>query len=150
MVTLFASLIGFFGSIIPDILKMFNDRRDKKHELEIMDRQIKMYEQGLVSRLEEIQSNADVAEAKIMQQNYKSGIFLIDMFNSSVRPVLAYSFFILYAFVKYIQYLVIADIGDLKVFVEVLWSLEDQAIFSGIISFYFGQRAMLRRFSQGK
>jgi len=25
---------------------------------------------------------------------------------------------------------------------EMLWSLEDQAIFAGIISFYFGQRAM--------
>lgn len=65
MVTLFASLIGFLGSIVPDVFKMINDKRDKRHELEIMDRQILMYEKGLISCSEEINANADIAEARI-------------------------------------------------------------------------------------
>lgn len=150
MVTLFASLIGFFGSIVPDIFKMINDKRDKMHELEVMDRQIKMYEQGVATRLEEIQTSADVAEAKILHQSYKSGIFFVDLFNSSVRPVLAYSFFVLYAVVKYMQFIFISNVSELKLLFDVLWSVEDQAIFSGIIGFYFGQRLMSRRLNQGR
>ncbi len=52
------------------------------------------------------------------------------------RPVIAYSFFILYALVKVMQFS--ADMPWL------LWTAEDQAIFAGIISFYFGQRAMAK------
>jgi len=54
--------------------------------------------------------------------------------NGTVRPVIAYSFFALYASVKAIQFS--ANLPWL------LWTAEDQAIFAGIISFYFGQRAM--------
>ena len=150
MVTLFASIIGFFGSIIPDIFKSLNDRRDKKHELEIMDRQIQLQEKGITSRLEEVQLNADVAETKILHETYRSGIAAVDLINASVRPVLAYSFFILYAFIKYMQFVYFVDIEGVKNLSEVFWTIEDQAIFSGIISFYFGQRAMLKRFKQVK
>lgn len=41
MVTLLASIAGFITSIIPELLKFLRDKYDKKHELEIMDRQIK-------------------------------------------------------------------------------------------------------------
>ena len=144
MVTLFASIIVFFGSIVPDLFKMVNDKRDKKHELEIMDRQIMVQEKGLKTHLDEINVNAEIAETQILHQNFKSGIFVIDIINASVRPLLAYSFFGLYVFIKYTQFLFLSDISNLKIFIEVFWTIEDQAIFSGIISFYFGQRAMLK------
>lgn len=92
MVTLFASVIGFFGSIVPDIFKLLNDRRDKQHELEIMDRQIQLQEKGISNHLEEVQLNADVAETKILHETYRSGIAVVDLINASVRPILAYAF----------------------------------------------------------
>jgi hypothetical protein len=147
MVTLFASMIGFFGSIVPDIFRVINDRRDKKHELEIMDRQIRMQEKGMKSRLDEINLSADIAEAAILHKTFNSGIFIIDIINSSVRPILAYSFFALYVFIKYNQFVFLSDLHDLKAFIDIFWTIEDQAIFSGIISFYFGQRAMIKRFN---
>ena len=148
VVTLFASLIGFVGSVVPDIFKAINDRRDKAHELAIMDRQIRLQEQGIYQKLEEIEINAANSELKILHKNYKSGIVWIDMINALVRPILAYSFFVLYASVKYMQFAAIEKIGNWPMIYEVFWTLEDQAIFSGIISFYFGQRAMLRRMQQ--
>lgn len=58
--------------------------------------------------------------------------------------VIAYSFFILYALVKLLAYQAVAN-SNLVPFVvlhDTLWSEDDAAIFAGIISFYFGQRAM--------
>ena len=49
-----------------------------------------------------------------------------------------YSFFIMYAGVKYIQFKSIQTTAILVEYLEVLWNIDDQAIFAGIISFYFG------------
>jgi hypothetical protein len=90
--------------------------------------------QGHANRLEEIHVEADIAESRALYRTYNTGIRWVDALNGTVRPVIAYSFFILYASVKIMHFS--ADLPWL------LWSEEDQAIFAGIISFYFGQRAM--------
>ena len=90
--------------------------------------------QGHQERLEEINTNADIAESQALYKTYTTGISWVDALNGTVRPVIAYSFFILYAAVKIMHYS--ADLPWL------LWTEDDQAIFAGIISFYFGQRAM--------
>lgn len=142
MITLLASIAGFISSIIPEIFKLASDKNDKKHELEIMDRQILMSKRKINSRLEEIANYADVEESKSLYATFRSNIFSIDVLNASVRPVLAYSFFILYAAVKYFQFQIITTISDLQIILHTIWTEDDQAIFAGIISFYFGQRAL--------
>ena len=64
--------------------------------------------------------------------------------NGTVRPVIAYCFFMLYAAVKFLSYAAIAhaDAVPFVVLHDTLWTEDDSAIFAGIISFYFGQRAM--------
>ena len=104
MITLLASIAGFFTAIIPDILKIFTDRNDKKHELEIMDRQIKIQESGINQRLEEVKINSEAAQIKALYNTFKSGVIWADALNASVRPVLAYFFFSLYALIKYFQF----------------------------------------------
>jgi hypothetical protein len=59
-----------------------------------------------------------------------------------VRPVLAYAFFFLYAVVKFMQLNAITTNAPLYSFLDILWTEDDQAIFAGIISFYYGQRAV--------
>lgn len=142
MITLLASIAGFISSIIPEIFKLASDRHDKKHELEIMDRQILMSKKKINSRLEEVGCYADIEETKSLYSTFRSNIFSIDVLNASVRPVLAYSFFILYATVKYFQFQIITTISDLQIILHTIWTEDDQAIFAGIISFYFGQRAL--------
>lgn len=48
------------------------------------------------------------------------------------------------------QFVYFVDVEGVKNLADVFWTIEDQAIFSGIISFYFGQRAMLKIFKQVK
>jgi len=141
MVTLLGSLIGFISAAFPDLLKIWRDAADRKHELTILQMQMEQATQGHQQRLEEINAQADIAESRALYKTYYSGIRWVDALNGTVRPVIAYSFFILYAVVKLMQFF--AGLPWL------LWTPEDQAIFAGIISFYFGQRAM-SKLRQGK
>ncbi len=142
MVTLLASLAGFISSLIPEIMKYFIDKNDKKHEIQILEYQMKLTRLKGESHLEEIIASNSLGETQALYRTYKTGICWIDALNGSVRPVLAYAFFAIYTFVKYLQYMIIAEAINIKDIITILWSLEDQAIFAGIISFYFGQRAI--------
>jgi len=136
MITLLGSLLGFLSAAFPDLLKLFRDTQDRKHELRILELQTQQQAQGHSNRLEEIQVNADIAESRALYQTYNTGIRWVDALNGTVRPVIAYSFFMLYASVKLMQFS--------EGLPWLLWTEEDQAIFAGIISFYFGQRAMAK------
>jgi hypothetical protein len=143
MVTLLASITGFLGSLFPEIIKYFIDSKDKKHEIEILKYQIKYKNNLEESKQKEIGLHYDLSEAKSLYSTFKSGINWVDALNGTVRPVLAYSFFAIYCVVKWLQFqLFISNQQYLKEGILLLWSLEDQAIFAGIISFYYGNRAI--------
>lgn len=142
MVTLLASLAGFISSIFPEILKLIKDSKDKKHELAIFDRQLEIQKSGINSRMQELAAYTDIAASKALYKTYKTGIYWVDALNGTVRPVLAYSFFMLYAAVKYLQYSALSYDIPLAAYLDILWNQDDQAIFAGITSFYFGQRSL--------
>lgn len=142
MITLFASIAGFISSIFPEIFKILRDKQDKKHELLLLEKQIEMHKSGVNTRLEEIGYDADQSEIRALYETYHTGISWVDAFNGTVRPVLAYAFFILYSGVKLMQFTAIINEPDFGSFISILWTTEDQAIFAGIISFYYGQRSI--------
>ena len=63
MITIIGSLIGFGTSMLPRAFDMFQDWQDRKQELEIMDRQIKMAEMRHTQKLEQLNVQADIAES---------------------------------------------------------------------------------------
>ena len=142
MITLLASLAGFISSLIPEIVKYFNDKNDKNHELRILEYQVKLKEQKFENNLDEVEVSASNAQIQALYKTYKTGVYWVDALNGSVRPVLAYSFFFIYTYIKFLQYNLIIISIDINDVFHILWSLEDQAIFASIISFYFGQRAL--------
>ena len=145
MITLVASIVGFLGSIFPEIIKIFRDKQDKTHELEILDRQIQFATLKLSGSLQEIEIERNLQEYNALYNTYTSGIHIIDSINGLVRPLLAYSFFIMYVFVKFTQYKHITNNNGLLVeYLNILWNTDDQAIFAGMVSFYFGQRTFTR------
>jgi len=144
MITLLGSLLGFITSTFPSLLKLWQDSSDKKHELAVLQLQMQAQAQSHTERLEEINTQADIAESDALYKTYATGIDWVDALNGTVRPVIAYSFFILYAAVKLLAYAAIASSNAVPFVVihDTLWTDDDAAIFAGIISFYFGQRAM--------
>lgn len=141
MITLLASIAGFLTSLIPEIVKFFKDKNDKKHELDILSLQIEMSKLRIGGNLDEVKSFYDSSELSTLYSAFRSGISWVDAINALVRPILAYCFFGLYAYLKYIQYrTLLSAINSSGIIVDMLWTTDDQAIFAGIISFYFGQR----------
>lgn len=139
MITIVSAILGFFGSMLPDLLAIYRDAADRKHEMDIMKLQMEQQRQGHVNKLEAINLEADISETTTLYKTYHSNIRWVDALNATVRPVLAYAFFLLYASVKWLQLSIIHF--DFESALFILWGEEDQAIFAGIISFYFGQRA---------
>ena len=148
MITLLASIAGYIGSIIPELVKILKDKNDKKHELQILDRQIEYSKTANTQKIQEIEIQDNALERASLYSTYKSGVSWVDAINGLVRPVLAYSFFSMYACVKYLQYNAISATAITIEYIEIIWNVDDQAIFAGIISFYFGQRTFSKLLKQ--
>lgn len=142
MITLLATLTGFISSLIPEIMKYFVDKNDKKHEIQILEYQLQINKLTNNRKLEEIASLQNNSEAQAIYKTYKTGIYWVDSLNGTVRPVLAYAFFAIYSFIKFLQYKIVIASAAIYEVIDILWNVDDQAIFAGIISFYFGQRTI--------
>jgi len=149
MIALLGSLIGFISSLAPDLFKLLADRRDKAHELDVLEAQIEMQKLGVSQHLEEIRLQTDAAMYQAAHAPQQiTGIHWVDALNASVRPVIAYAFFALYAAIKVMKFATLSG-NNLPWQIDMLWTDEDLAIFSGIISFYFGSRALKARQQKG-
>lgn len=149
MITLLASIAGFITSIIPELIKYYQDINDKKHELSILDKQMHFTDLSGKSNLNEIQLSQELSKQAILYSTYKTDIKWVDTLNGSVRPILAYCFFLLYVSIKYFQYQALAAEHFLVEHIEIIWNINDQAIFASIISFYYGHRTF-RKYYKGK
>ena len=147
MIALFGSILGIFGSLIPNLLKLWQDKKDKAHEIAILNIQIERERLGHVQRLEEISTTADIEETKALYQSMKpTGVHWVDALNATVRPLITYAFFALYAWVK-IPLIMKGTSGDIySPFYMVIWSEMDVAIFCTIITFWFGNRTFSKLF----
>ncbi|HJD61435.1 MAG TPA: hypothetical protein LFV90_04715 [Rickettsia endosymbiont of Columbicola hoogstraali] len=102
MITLLAAITGFISSIIPEILKIYKDINDKRHEIDILDRQLTNNKLNQSKTFTVLTISQEMAEQHALYSTYKSGVSWVDALNGLVRPVLAYSFFAMYGIVKYV------------------------------------------------
>jgi hypothetical protein len=146
MLTLLGSLLGFLGSAFPQILKLFQEAHDRRHELAILNLQMEQQRQGHQQRLEEIQRDGDIKQSLALYQHdsQPAGYKWVEALRASVRPILTYAFFLLFAAVKIagLYTMVGFDGMSLAVAMPLIWDAETQALFAAIMTFWFGQRAM--------
>jgi hypothetical protein len=168
MLTLLSTLISFLMGGLPKLLDFFQDRSDKKHELELaqlqIQRELEMRKLGFEAqeRVEHIhteqlqmQAESDArhdlvdAQKAEMQAIYAHDASLnegtstwMKNLRASVRPVITYGFFFLLVFVDVAGFAYGVYRGvDFKDMLEMLWDSETQALFASIIAFHFGGRA---------
>jgi hypothetical protein len=148
---LLGSLLGFVTSAFPDLLGLFRDRQDRMHELAILDRQMEQAKLGHQQRLEEIEVQADIAESKALYKHDQPvGVAWVDTLRASVRPIITYAFFGLFASVKGSGLYVLITVEGL-LFAEALpqiWDPETQALFAAVMSFWFGSRTFTKMRNQ--
>ncbi|WP_375318953.1 hypothetical protein [Candidatus Tisiphia endosymbiont of Oplodontha viridula] len=143
MIAILSAFIGFCSSFIPEILHFLKDKKDKEHELKLIDMQLKALKTGHSARLEEIQIKADNDENKYLYhyagiQTANNNNNWVDFLATSVRPMITYIFFLLYVALK------IAIFIKFGASIDTIWSGEDQGIFCAVIGFWFGHRAFGR------
>ena len=150
MLSIIGAIIGLFGSIVPEWLKLQKTKEDHRHELEVLKVQVQMQHEEHQYRLEEVQAQADIAEQQAVYQNAQikySGVKWIDacieFLNGIIRPWITIVFVLFYGAAKLAQYHVITTAGTtMWPTIYQLWTSEDMAVFATVISFWFGSRMM--------
>lgn len=146
MLTLLGSIIGFVGSLIPNFFKLYQDKADRLHELELFDRQLKLLKHNHAQKLDELYEERLTRELTMLYQNAApTGVKWVDALSGTVRPVITYCFFLLFCTVKLCQVFTIMEVTEALSLARAIlriWHEEDQALFAAVMSFWFGQRAL--------
>lgn len=156
MLALLGTLFGLLGSLLPEVLKFWNNKEDHKHEVEMARLQMEAQEKLHQERLEEINVQADVAESEALYKASEQKITgwkfidgIIALYSGSVRPTLTYAFMLLYMYVKYsLIYSLITAGAKWNEVGGQIWNSEDFAIFATILAFWFGGRFL--KYSLGR
>ena len=153
MITIIGAVLGLFTSALPDLIGIFKAKQDNAQELAILEIQVRRDDAAHGFKMEEITAEADIREIEALHREFsqrKETWRWVEALISSVRPVITYAFFALYAAVKasQIQLALNAVGGDLAVALNAAWHTEDMALFATIMAFWFGHRAM-RHFRKG-
>ena len=146
MLSLLGSLMGFGTSFLPKVMDYFQDKSDKKHELAVMDVQIRQQKELASQKLEAINVEADIREIESLHKSMQpTGVKWVDGLRGSVRPVITYAFFMLFCFVEISAYLALTASGVSGLdALNAVWDEETKALFAAVISFWFGGRAINR------
>jgi hypothetical protein len=153
MIALFSTLLGFLTSGIPELIKIYNAKQDRAHELAVMKLQMEQQAQGHSERMAEIDANADISESEALIKASSAIVTgvgwadaLINIYNSSVRPTVTYLFVIFYGAVKVATYVILTNTAgkDTAQAILLLWTVEDMAVFCTVIGYWFGSRSLAR------
>lgn len=167
MLSLFSTLGGILISGLPKLLDFFQDRQDKKHELELSklqnERDMQMMREGFVAqqRIEEIrteqvalQTDAQMTEAALKHDEKildKASQWVAN-YIGTVRPTVTYIFVLELVLINtaLVVFLfnnasLIKDITDLAMYTDLIFSSDEMAMLGGIIGFWFGSRAWSKK-----
>ena len=146
MLSLLGSLLGFGTSFLPKVMDYFQDKSDKKHELIVMEVQIKQQKELALQKLEMVNVEADIREIEALQKSMQpTGVKWVDGLRGSVRPVITYAFFLLFCFVEISAYLALTANGVSGLdALNAVWDEDTKALFAAVIAFWFGGRAVAR------
>ena len=157
MLTLISTVVSFLMGGLPKMLDFFQDKSDKKHELELArmqtERELQMLEKGYAAqaKVEEIHTEQIAIQADaqthmaLLQHDIESAkgasLWVINA-RAMVRPAITYGMFLLLAFVDIFGFwFAFHREVDFEIALNQLWDDESQQIFASIIAFYFGGQA---------
>lgn len=162
MLSLISTLGGLLISGLPNVLGFFQDKSDKKHELELAriqtEREIQMMERGFAAqqKVEEIRTDQIEMQTAAQMQNAaldhdkkvmeRASTWVVN-YVGTVRPTVTYLFvaelIAINAWLAWNLFKVpnlITSINDLTAIGELIFSSDEMAMLGGIIGFWFGSR----------
>ena len=145
MMSLLGSVLGFGSSFLPEVLNFFKQNQTHKHEMERMKLETDLLEKKSALRLEELDKTAEIEETKGLYEHDRTidaGGF-VNALRGSVHPVITYAFFLMFVATELVIMLKVLESGDNWMeAVSLMWTPEVQGLFSAVMSFWFGSRAV--------
>ena len=136
MLTLLGSVIGFGSSFLPKVMDYFQDKADKKHELEVMTRQAEI-------QLDKTAIDANIREVETVHEHDAAldGGSFVNGLRASVRPIITYLFMALFVAVEIATYylLIKSGVAPGEALVAA-WNEQIMALWASILAFWFGGR----------
>jgi hypothetical protein len=145
--TLLGGLLGGAFRLAPEVLKWLDRQGERGHELAMQDKAIEFEKIRGAQRMAEIGASADAAwnsgaiEAlrdAARTQGEKTGVAWADALSISVRPVITYCFMMLYCAAKTAAFAAALQAGaEWTSAVVHAWTEADQALWAGVLNFWF-------------
>lgn len=145
--TLLGGLLGCAFRLAPEILKWLDRKGERGHELAMQDKALEFEKLRGAQRMAEIGASADAAwntgaidalKEAVAAQGQRSGIGWADALSASVRPVITYWFMALYCAAKTATFAAGASAG--AAWGDAIlhaWTDADQALWAGVLNFWF-------------
>ena len=145
--TLLGGLLGGVFRLAPEILKWLDRKGERGHELAMQDKALEFERLRGAQRMAEMGAHADLAwnsgalaafREAVVGQSRPSGVRWADALSISVRPVITYWFMALYCLAKTAVFWAAMQSGQgWPVAVTAVWSEADQALWAGVLNFWF-------------
>lgn len=148
LLTIISTILGILTSAIPNLIRIWEKRIDAKYEIELTKIRIEAIQAGLkVSKeIEDIREIVREGESTREHDTFLVGSPFIENLRASVRPVITYTLFFLFVFVKLTAFAVLMNQGvtvqNIEIVMKVLFDDATVAIFSTVLGFWFGARAL--------
>jgi hypothetical protein len=161
MLSLISSAIGFFASGLPKVLEYFQDKADKAHELKLAqmqtERELQLAKEGFIAqaKIEEIRTDQIAMQTDAERQGAaldhdkaimaRASTWVVNL-NGMVRPAVTFIFVVELVLINIalVSWFMLSgevqSVDDMVKASDVVFSEDEMALLSGIISFWFGSR----------
>jgi hypothetical protein len=143
--TLLGSLLGGVFRIVPEVMKLWDAKNEREHELAMLGKEMEFAQiRGEISMREQesvlMGKELDAMTEALKEQGETaraSGQF-ISAISAAVRPLVTYWFVTLYSIVKLASILMAVDAGaEWKEVLVSSWSEDDMALLMMVLTFWF-------------
>jgi len=167
MLSLISTLGGLLISGLPRVLDFFQDKADKKQELDLAriqtERELALAERGFIAqqKIEEIRTDQIAMQSEAQMQNAaldhdkkvmeRASTWVVN-YVGTVRPTVTYIFVLelvaINAWLAWNMFKMphlVASVSDVERVAELIFSSDELAMLGGIIGYWFGSRGWAKK-----
>ena len=143
--TLLGSLLGGVFRIVPEVMKLWDAKNERSHELAMLGKEMEFAQiKGEIAMREQettlMGKELDAMSVALREQGEtaRASGWFISAISAAVRPLVTYWFVVLYSIVKLAAILMAIDAGaEWKEVLVNSWTQDDMAMLMMVLTFWF-------------
>lgn len=146
MIALLTLIASGLINVLPMFINLFNGWMNIKKEIKLRELEIDLAKTNIQAKKDLADIAASLREGNSVRDHDSSldDTGFVGGLRASVRPVITYSFFLLFMVIKGISIYQLVVVGNIPAVeaLPLIWDENTQAIFGAILGFWFGSRAI--------